>query len=116
MVQLGTPLIATWRQRFSTSRIQTVVDRHHRDIDRRQASENTCGLKEFLLCDTAERHAIDRVSRPSIFGSLRPPTASRLPLMAVTLGVAMPALIFAMTKVGALMWTRTHGRHRFAFV
>jgi hypothetical protein len=36
-------------------------------------------------------------------------TASILPA-AVTLGSGMPALIFAMTKVGALMWIDTHGR------
>jgi hypothetical protein len=29
---------------------------------------------------------------------------------AVTLGVAIPALIFAMTKVGALMWIDCHAR------
>jgi hypothetical protein len=29
---------------------------------------------------------------------------------AVTLGGGMAALIFAMTKVGALMWIDTHGR------
>jgi hypothetical protein len=29
---------------------------------------------------------------------------------AVALGVAIPGLIFAMTKVGALMWIDTHAR------
>jgi hypothetical protein len=29
---------------------------------------------------------------------------------AITLGVPIPALIFAMTKVGALMWIDTHAR------
>jgi hypothetical protein len=29
---------------------------------------------------------------------------------AVTLGVAIPAMIFAMTKVGALLWTDCHAR------
>jgi hypothetical protein len=28
----------------------------------------------------------------------------------VTLGVAIPTLIFAMTKVGTLMWIDTHAR------
>jgi hypothetical protein len=29
---------------------------------------------------------------------------------AVTLGVAIPALIFALTKVGALLWIDCHSR------
>ena len=36
------------------------------------------------------------------------PTKGKKQAAAVTLGVAMPALIFAMTKVGALMWIDTH--------
>jgi hypothetical protein len=38
------------------------------------------------------------------------PVRGKKQAAAVTLGVAIPALIFAMTKVGALMWIDTHAR------
>src|SRR5258708_23415636 len=78
-------------------------------------------LSQLAIGDKLRRQ-VGKYAKPAIIGTLVGSAAMNafafaaqangycMLAAAVTLGVAIPGLIFAMTKVGALMWIDTHAR------
>jgi hypothetical protein len=77
-------------------------------------------LSQLAAVSDHVRRQVSRFARPAIIGTLTGPAAMNafaaqapgewMTAAAITLGVAIPALIYALTRVGAGLWIDCHAR------